>query len=264
MSTRLIYRGALYQKRVSVTEGDRYRLLHFNEPSYTTTVEDLEATDDPSALRVLRNPDYLQVDEFTPADESWAEPWWKTPYKGPFPAATYKGINFRQSGVQQDNYLYHTTFLFYLSSIQEHGLVPGGQRNWQTYDTAGKLYFSDARGVFTWNYKLRDVAHAESDNPVEEGWIPITIRVSRKFMLSRVQEDPEGSKDSGSMAYYTGKGVPPGRLELWTGNTWSPVENEDEYALREQALYAAPREQVDGEELVLLDEMVFFPPALRP
>jgi hypothetical protein len=263
----LIYQGAVY--REAATDGDRYKLLHFNEPSYTTTVEDLEGTlEQPETPSEVHYPDLLQTTDYMPADESWATPWWMNPSgsgQNNLQPPLYQGINFsRLTAAAPDAYLYHTTFLFYLSQIQAHGLVPGGPKNWQTFDTAGKVYFSDAGGAFTWNYKLGDLARDKSDHPVEEGWVPITLRVSREFLGDQLQEDPEGTRDGDATAYATRIKIPADQLEVWNGTAWSPIENEDEYALREQAEASAPREQDEEAELVHLDEMVFFPPALHP
>jgi hypothetical protein len=263
------YRGAFY-RRVSETEGDRYRLRHFNEPSFTTQIEEMEGVlEEPSTPSEKHYPDLLQTPSYMPADESWMAPWWMDPShegkKDLYPP-TYEGVNFRRVSASPDDFLYHSTFLFYLSSIQEVGLVPGGQRNWQTYDTAGKLYFSGAKGVYTWNYKLHDLALDKSDHPVEEGWIPITLRVPRDALdEQRLLPDEEGTRDGGGQAYYTTQKVPADQIEIWTGSAWAPVEQEDEYELREQALQLAPRETPeDEEELVYLDEKVFFPKELHP
>ena len=267
MRNLIIYRGALYRR--ATTDGDRYKLLHFNEPSFTTQIEEMEGVlEEPSTPSEKHYPDLLQTPSFMPADDSWVAPWWLDPSgsgkKDLYPP-TYQGVNFRRVSAGKDDYLYHTTFAFYLSSIQEAGLVPGGERNWQTYDTAGKIYFSDAVGAFTWNYKLRDLALDKSDHPVEEGWIPITLRVHRKDLDPRaLHEDEEGGRDAGGTAYYTQQKVPASKIELWTGSAWVLIENEDEYELRERALYLAPKEQDEDEELVHLDEMVFFPPELHP
>ena len=94
----LIYRGAVYRK--AETDGDRYRLRHFNEPAFTTTIEDLEGTleesDSPSEVHY---PDRLQTTSYMPADDSWVAPWWLDPSgsgkKSLYPP-TYQGVNYRR------------------------------------------------------------------------------------------------------------------------------------------------------------------------
>ena len=172
----------------------------------------------------------------------------------------YKGAVYSEV-VEVPDWLYHITFLRNIESIQTAGLQAGGTANWQTYDVAGKLFFTSAGGIRTWLHKLSYIARDKSDTEVEDGLVPVVLRVPRK-LLDDLEQDIEGSRDGSADAFFTHKSVKPESIEIFDGTVWTDVENVDEYTLRDYAVENSEHETDGDEEYILLDEDMFLPPNL--
>lgn len=152
---------------------------------------------------------------------------------------------------QQNEYGYHVTFLNNLSSIQQNGLQAGGGQNFSGYTgyAGGKLFITDEAGVFSWNSKIEALCDANSDNPIEDGYVPITLR----FMLTDEDElevDEEGTRDSGygSSWFITDGEISPGDLEVYDGDAWVPVTSINESDMIDKAQEAAEIEEEEDYE----------------
>lgn len=172
----------------------------------------------------------------------------------------YKGAVY--SEVEEiPEWLYHITFLNNISSIQANGLRPGGRANWQVYDVTGKVFLTAAGGVQTWLHKLSYIARDKSDTEVEDGLVPIVLRVSES-LLDDIAQDVEGTRDGSADAFYTTKPIDPDAFHIFDGTAWVDLDEVDEYALRDYAVENSEHETDGDEEYILLDEDMFLPPEL--
>jgi 8-oxo-dGTP pyrophosphatase MutT (NUDIX family) len=146
--------------------------------------------------------------------------------------------------------LYHITFLGRLASIAEEGLVRGAGDTFQSYAgyARGWIFLTDEDALRGWFHKLHAIAESESDNPLEDGWIPVVLRVQQDV---DAEEDPEGSRDVPEGASYrTREAIEPDALEVWNGHDWVPL---DEWESIDPEL-GVTHELDDGEDLVWLDD----------
>lgn len=167
-------------------------------------------------------------------------------------------------------YLYHSTYIHSLPGIQTHGLTPGhGQtfRGWYTNYAAGKLFLSEGKAVPYWIHKLRDHAHANTDNP-EEGWVPVVLSFDTDEHPVDLEADKEGSRDSFRKSWETYQSIPPEYLWVWNGEQWVELlsvnpDDLNDIAL-EAAKYEVEEEKFDeyGEQIGwwLMDFNIFIPP----
>ena len=172
---------------------------------------------------------------------------------------TFRGAIYRKASA--DDYLYHVTYVGSLPNIASGGLHPGGGvsfgKGYSGY-SAGKLFLTAWDGVGFWIDRLGDMANNRADNPVQDGLIPIVVRVPDRA-FEELEDDPVGSKDSMSDAYTTTESIHPSILEVWDGANWAPIKNIDHKQLIKEAYDAAEKEYEDGEELVYLNENQFEP-----
>ena len=144
----------------------------------------------------------------------------------------YRGAVYLRA-LEVPEWLYHITFLRNIESIQTNGLQPGGTPSWETYDVAGRLFFTAAGGVGAWVHKLSYIARDRSDTEVEDGWVPVVLRMRTLASFSALEQDTEGSRDGSADAFYSLKPVKPENIEVFDGTVWTSVENVDEYMLRD-------------------------------
>ena len=127
-----------------------------------------------------------------------------------------------------ESQLYHITFHGRLRGIADVGLRPGrGSTFGGGYagHARGWTFLCDEDAVSGWFGKLRDIAESESDDPVEEGWVPVVIRLDNDGEYLEVEDDELGNRDViGGASYKTKEIVPPGDLEVWDGEEWIPLE----------------------------------------
>jgi hypothetical protein len=158
------------------------------------------------------------------------------------------------------DYLYHVTYVNQLPSIGSGGLLPGAPTSFESGQAArssGRVFWTEPSAIGFWMEKKGDVAENESDNPVQDGLIPIVLRTYEPE--GELYDDEAGSQDAPDAAYYTEEPMPPSELELWNGHSWVPVAQANVDSLVKQAYDAADIEIVDGEELVYMDSEHFLP-----
>lgn len=117
---------------------------------------------------------------------------------------------------------YHCTYARNLPSIARKGLRPKAAPV-LLRAAPGNLqgvYLSDAGGVPFWFRKLIDWAHNDSDNPVEDGLVPVVLRVTT---TCDTVEDVHGSRDSANTAVVCSRPIVPGAIRVWNGVSWVPV-----------------------------------------
>jgi hypothetical protein len=171
----------------------------------------------------------------------------------------YKGATYRVASA--DDYYYHITYVGSLPAIAAKGLRPGSGVTFgkgYTGHSAGKLFLADWDGVGFWVDRLGQMADNRSDNPVQDGLIPVVLRFPKDPSVT-VDEDVPGTKDSSAGAWTTLQSIPASQLEVWDGAAWIPVTSVDHQALIDEAYEAADKEVEDDEELVYLNASQFEP-----
>lgn len=131
-----------------------------------------------------------------------------------------------------DNYLYHVTYHGRLPSIAETGLQPNQGRGIGTgaYDSnrQGRVFFAEPDGVFHWHSLAEDHAEAGSDDPVEDGLVPVVLRARRRA-VGRTQEDEVANRESiHSNAVYKEGQVGPQHLQVYNGKAWVPINQHED------------------------------------
>ncbi|MCK5345854.1 MAG: hypothetical protein KAR20_20735 [Candidatus Heimdallarchaeota archaeon] len=131
-----------------------------------------------------------------------------------------------------DEPLYHVTYANRLESISNAGLSPGNKRSIgsSAYDSNSSkgTFLSEEDGVSFWFNKSEEFAEHNSDNPLEDGMVPVVLRVDFGGIEDEegLGEDEPGSVDSRSAAYIIQKSIQPEYIDVWSGTEWIPV---DEY-----------------------------------
>jgi len=172
---------------------------------------------------------------------------------------SYKGATYRRA--YADDYLYHITYVGSLPAIAAQGLRPGSGisfgKGYQGH-SSGKLFLAEWDGVGFWVDRLGQMAENRSDTPVQDGLIPVVVRVP-DGVVSDVEEDTPGTHDSNAGAWTITQTVPPSKLEVYDGATWLPIASVDHQQLIDEAYEAAEKEMEDDEELVYLNASQFEP-----
>lgn len=121
--------------------------------------------------------------------------------------------------------LYHTTYARNLPSIAKHGLRPAAKAALMRAAPGNirGVYLSSAEGVPFWFGKLVDWARHDSDNPVEDGMVPVVLRVTT---TCGTVEDAIGSRDAMSDAVVCSRPIVPGAIRVWDGASWVPLSQE--------------------------------------
>jgi len=123
---------------------------------------------------------------------------------------------------KQTETYYHCAFAKSLPGIAKRGLVPAavpGLLRAAPGNLRG-VYLSDAAGVRFWFSRLIDWAHNDSDTPVEDGLVPVVLRVET---ACDVVEDKVGARDSRADAVICRRPIPPGAIRVWDGREWVRV-----------------------------------------
>jgi 8-oxo-dGTP pyrophosphatase MutT (NUDIX family) len=149
-----------------------------------------------------------------------------------------------------DETLYHVTFYGRLQGILEDGLVAGSGATFSTHAgyARGWIFLTDEDGLRGWFHKMHAMAEHESDNPVEDGWVPVVLRVRAGAVDA--EDDPEGSRDvPEGQSYRTRAPIAPEDLEVWDGRAWSAL---DEWENIDPEL-GVTREVDDGGDLEFIE-----------
>lgn len=165
----------------------------------------------------------------------------------------------------ENDYLYHVSLLVRLGSIATNGLFPGRSENWPGYSShaRGRVFLTTEPAVNGWIHKVTySAAATDTDRPVEEGFIPVVLRVPLQQVEEFLHEDTLGSQDvPEGKSYYVESTIHPDELEVYTPSGWVPVDVHVVQDMLDYALEHAPRDRddEDEEEYLLLDEYVFAP-----
>ncbi len=124
-------------------------------------------------------------------------------------------------------FLYSVTWNGRLESIAEHGLVPNapeaiGRGAYRSH-SEGRVFLTHCDGVFFWYSRYQDHADSLSDDVLEDGMVPVVIRVRRAAVRHELNEDPDGLRDAKHPAWFIEGEIPPDEIEVWSGTTWEPV-----------------------------------------
>ncbi len=123
--------------------------------------------------------------------------------------------------------VYHATLAGYLPGIAEAGLVPstgrgagvgkGAYGSW----SEGKVFLSGLADAFFWFARAEEHAEGASDNPREDGTIPVMLRVKnlRRMLGDDTVAKAEGHHDS----YFVRRRIPPQQIEVFNGQRWVSV-----------------------------------------
>jgi hypothetical protein len=164
------------------------------------------------------------------------------------------------------NYLYHVTLLRNLDNIATNGLFPGRSENFPGYagHARGKVFLTTEPAVSGWIHKVTYSAAMDSDYPVEEGFIPIVLRVPLQQVEASLHLDELGSRDvPEGDSFYVEDTIRPEELEVYTPTGWVYVDDVNVQEMVDYALENSPRDEDDGEEWIELDEYIFAPDQSR-
>ncbi len=124
-------------------------------------------------------------------------------------------------------HLYHLTYHGRLPFIAEEGLRPGAAPSigGPTYEEhrRGAIFLTGAGGLNFWHERAEEWAHASADDLLEEGFVPVVLRVRPRHC----EPDELGSRDSRHPAYRCFETIPPESIELWDASDWIPVEDHE-------------------------------------
>ena len=128
-----------------------------------------------------------------------------------------------------DDFVYHVTYYKNLDSIAEEGLVPGcgssiGRGAGYCSHSSGRVFLSNQDGVGYWYDRAEIHANDMSDDVLEDGLIPVVIRVNTKGVDS-VEHDDVGSSDSCEDAWYTETAIEAPFLDVWNGDEWADLDD---------------------------------------
>jgi len=130
---------------------------------------------------------------------------------------------------EQDEPLYHVTYSGRLDSISQKGLRASsgrsiGSRSYDKHAAKG-IFLTEKDGVQYWYSKSEAFANHNSDNPLEDGLVPVVLKVSPTgFNDDDLVEDELGTEDSRSEAYIWSDQIAPKQLQVWDGSSWIPVD----------------------------------------
>jgi hypothetical protein len=163
---------------------------------------------------------------------------------------------------ESEKILYHVTYLGLLDSIAENGLRLGkGERfgGGYTSHSIGRIFFTEADGIRVWFGKYEDMAQHSSDNPLEDGKIPVVLRVDVSGL--NLTSDELGTRDATYDAYFATENVSSERISVYSGNNWESVTSVDIEEMQQIAQDASEfEEQEDDEEpLIYPNFEIFFP-----
>lgn len=148
------------------------------------------------------------------------------------------------------NVLYHVTYARNLEGIASSGLTPGRSSNFggsYTGHSSGRVFLCDFKSVPFWMRRIWDMAEANSDTPLEDGLIPIALKVKIPRGVDIHQDEP-GSRDSRGGAFYVESRLSSSDMAYWDGFSWSAVgDAELEDLIEEAKEHASMEDYGDGE-----------------
>ena len=121
---------------------------------------------------------------------------------------------------------YHVTYYKDLGSIEEAGLDPGGGgamgRGGYSGHSRGRLFMTEESGLFFWFGRMEEHASDLSDDPLEDGYVPVVLRFPEP---EETETDEPGTRDATAESFYSEEGVGPEEIEVWDGSSWAPLSD---------------------------------------
>lgn len=167
----------------------------------------------------------------------------------------------KETRVAAQNTYYHITYAKNLPGIASNGLVPGRGSNFgggYSGHSSGRIFLSGFRSIRFWIEKLWNVAEHSSDSPVEDGWIPVALKVTLPDEVASFL-DEAGARDSRGDAVYIEERIPPRHLRVWTGESWEELSSGIEEDIIAEAKEVSDVEEEDGLLLYWFDGDHFRP-----
>lgn len=121
--------------------------------------------------------------------------------------------------------VYHVTVHRRLGRIARAGLRPGqpGSIGGPAYDAhrRGRIFLTDAAGVFYWLGRAVLFAEHGSDRPMKDRLAPVVLRL--RVPPPGMEEDLIGTRDALAPAWISTVPIPARLIEVWDGRAWLPV-----------------------------------------
>jgi len=117
---------------------------------------------------------------------------------------------------------YQVTYLRNMEGIAASKLMPrAGTSAWlkphlQYHSAKGVFFCSNPKCVQYWLDAMAEQAYTHSDQPLEEGYIPIILR----FKLNRNSWKPDDLGETPG-SFYTQKNIDSQGIEVWDGRAWN-------------------------------------------
>lgn len=168
------------------------------------------------------------------------------------------------------SFLYHVTTYRRLESIAERGLRRGHARAIGAPALDGHaargIFLTEPEGVFFWHARAEQHAEHGTDDLLEDGVVPIVLRVdARNLPDEELEEDEEGTRDSGGHEAWISDGpIEPEDIEAFDGERWIPIADWEDID-PELGVEVVDQDEDDGEPIYgFPDRSKLFPPELWP
>lgn len=162
-------------------------------------------------------------------------------------------------------YLYHVTTWRRLQAIAEDGLALGRGRaiGASAYDSHAQkgIFLTDGEGVFFWHGKAEDHAEHGSDDLLEDGAVPVVLRVMAEDINGKLIVDEIGTNDARHEAWISERPIAAVLLEVFDGSDWIAVEDWESV---DPGLGVEEFEEDDETFYQFPHESGLFPPELKP
>lgn len=161
-------------------------------------------------------------------------------------AARVAGFGEDEAG-EKAEMAYHVTYFRNLQSVADDGLSPGGGsamgRGGYSGHSRGRLFMTEKAGLFFWFGRMEEHASDLSDDPLEDGYVPVVLRFPEP---EGSEEDEPGTSDARATSLFSERGVDPSDIELWDGSSWVQVSD---WGSLDPSVSFDSEEDDDGEEL---------------
>jgi len=127
------------------------------------------------------------------------------------------------------HYVYTVTYASRLPSIASDGLLPSapqaiGRGGYRGHST-GRIFFTDADGLAFWHSRAEEHAeHSENEDIREDGLVPVVLRIESESITDPKIDEP-GVSSATHEAWFSKSPVAPEEIEIWTGVSWSPIDD---------------------------------------
>lgn len=126
------------------------------------------------------------------------------------------------------SYVYHVTTYRRLEAIAERGLLRGraraiGAPSLDSHAAQG-IFLTDPEGVFFWHGRAELHAEAGSDDVLEDGVVPVVLRVDVEDVPDdELAPDEEGTRDASADAWIAQGPIESDDIEVFNGKKWVEI-----------------------------------------